>query len=167
LRRGGWLLALAVLLGTAWPAGAVLGGTEAIPSGVDLVTEKIICDCGCSNLTVKNCTCGKADRVRARVAQLLSEGESPEQILKTYVDEYGEQILAAPTPEGFNLVGWLLPFGAVLIAGTTLVIILRRWARVPWSEAPLVPPLEAAGPARSPDPSFLRRVQKDLEDPEI
>jgi cytochrome c-type biogenesis protein CcmH len=158
-------MALVLALGAA-PAVVALAGADATVSGVDYVTGKIICDCGCSNLTVKNCTCGKADMVRAQVAQRLAGGESPEQVLRSYVQEYGEQILAAPTPEGFNLVGWLLPFGTVLVAGTLLVFVLRRWARVPWSEAPLVPPLDSSNPAVTPDPAFLRRVQEEMDDPE-
>jgi cytochrome c-type biogenesis protein CcmH/NrfF len=143
------------------PAGA---DTARSAPGVDFVTERIICDCGCSNLTVKNCTCGKADQVRSEIANRLAKGETPEQVLKSYVDEYGEQILAAPTREGFNLVGWLLPFGAVLLAGAGLVLALRRWARVPWSEAPLVAPLDSAATASSPDPSFLKRVQDEFDE---
>jgi cytochrome c-type biogenesis protein CcmH/NrfF len=152
-----------VLALAAAPAAPAVAGSPPSAAGVDYVSERIICDCGCSNLTVKNCTCGKADRVRAEIADRLSRGATPEQVLKSYVDEYGEQILAAPTRQGFNLVGWLLPFLAVLVAGGSLVIVLRRWARVPWSEAPLVTPLGPAAAPSPPDPSFLRKVQEDLD----
>ena len=135
----------------------------AVPDDVDTVTAKLICDCGCNNLTIKNCTCGKADRVRAEVKARLESGQTPEQVLKSYVDEYGEQILAAPTGKGFNLLGWIAPFAAVLLGGTLLVFELKRWARVPWQEAPLVPPL-GPGEPRPPDPSFLKRVEEEMQD---
>ena len=157
------LAALLLSLGLCLSAGSALADASPIASGVDYVTEKIICDCGCSNLTIKNCTCGKADRVRAEIAARLDGGETPQQVLKSYVDEYGEQILAAPTREGFNLVGWLLPFGAVFLAGIVLIIVLRRWARVPWSEAPLLAPLDSGTASPSPDPSFLKRVQEEMD----
>jgi cytochrome c-type biogenesis protein CcmH len=136
--------------------------SASLPDGVDQVTGQLICDCGCNNLTIKDCTCGKADRVRADVAAKLSAGQTPEQVVKAYVDEYGEQILAAPTREGFNLVGWIAPFAAVLLGAGFLVLALRRWARMEWQEAPFAPPLtpEAAAP---PDPSFLKRVQEELD----
>jgi cytochrome c-type biogenesis protein CcmH/NrfF len=157
-RRIGLVLLLAACMA---PAGT---GAGVVPASKDLdtVTGQIICDCGCSNLTIKDCTCGKADRVRAEVAARLAAGQTPDQVLQAYVDDFGEQILAAPKPEGFNLVGWLLPFGAVLLGGSILVLILRRWAKVPWSEAALVPPLGAAN-ATPPDPSFLRRVQEEMD----
>ncbi len=158
-----WVPALALALGLLVPAGSPRAQAGGASAGVDYVTERIICDCGCSNLTVKNCTCGKADRVRAEVAGRLEKGETPQQILKSYVDEYGEQILAAPSREGFNLVGWLLPFGLLLLAGTVLVVILRRWSRVPWSEAPLLQPLGSGPAPAAPDPSFLKKVQEEME----
>ena len=143
------------------PAAAASASTQ---DDVDTVTAKLICDCGCSNLTIKDCTCGKADRVRAEVKARLDSGQTPAQVVSAYVDEYGEQILAAPTTEGFNLVGWLAPFAALLIAASFLVLALRRWAKVPWHEPPLAP--LGPGPQRAPDPSFLKRVQDEIDDVE-
>ena len=155
---------LTLLLAVALPA---LGAAAAPDTArqVDEITAKIICDCGCNNLTIKNCTCGKADQVRADVASRLDAGQTSAQVLQAYVDEYGEQILAAPTREGFNLVGWLTPFVALLAGAALLVLVLRRWSRVPWREAPLVMPLPATGQA-PPDPSFLKRVEEEFEEGE-
>jgi cytochrome c-type biogenesis protein CcmH/NrfF len=144
------------------PATAAL---PASPQAVESVTGRIICDCGCSNLTIKECTCGKADRVRAEVTARLDSGQSPDQVVQTYVDEFGEQILAAPTTKGFNLVGWLAPFAALILAAAFLVMALRRWSKVPWQEAPLLTPTGPAG-RRAPDPSFLKRVEDEIDDVE-
>ncbi|MCI0658809.1 MAG: cytochrome c-type biogenesis protein CcmH [Acidobacteria bacterium] len=158
MRRSALLLSLLAAL--LVPVEAATSTQEAL----DLVTAKLICNCGCNNLTIKDCTCGKADRVRAEVKARLDSGQTPAQIVSAYVDEYGEQILAAPTAQGFNLVGWIAPFAALLLAAAFLVLALRRWARVPWHEPPLVP----AGPGspRAPDPSFLKRVEDEIEDVE-
>jgi len=157
--------ALTMVLGLALLPGAV-GAANGPMGGLNSVTEKIICECGCSNLTIKNCTCGKADRVRADVAARLSRGQTPDEVLKAYVDEYGEQILAAPTSRGFNLVGWVLPFAAGFVGAGLLIVVLRRWARVPFSDAPLVLPL-GGQPAAPPDPAFLKRVREEMEHPEV
>jgi cytochrome c-type biogenesis protein CcmH len=154
-------LRLGLLLALFVPTLAAIPSTQ---SSVDAVTAKIICDCGCSNLTIKECTCGKADRVRADVRARLESGQTPEQIVSGYVDEFGEQILAAPTTQGFNLVGWIAPFAALLLAATFLVLAIRRWARVPWHEPPLAP--VGPGSPRAPDPSFLKRVEDEVEDVE-
>jgi cytochrome c-type biogenesis protein CcmH/NrfF len=159
------LAVLALVACSGLAHGAARAATDPA-SGLDAVTEKIVCECGCSNLTIKNCTCGKADRVRADVAARLSQGQTPDQIVKAYVDEYGEQILAAPTAKGFNLVGWTLPFAAVFAGGGLLIVVLRRWSRVPFTDVPLLPPL-GSQPAAPPDPAFLKRVRDEMEDPEV
>lgn len=152
------VLLLSLLAALLLPVAAETSTREA----VDLVTSKLICDCGCNNLTIKDCTCGKADRVRAEVQARLDSGQTPAQIVSAYVDEYGEQILAAPTAQGFNLVGWIAPFAALFLAAAFLVLVLRRWARVPWHEPPLAPASPGSSP-RAPDPSFLKRVEDDIE----
>ena len=160
--RIGRALLLVLSLGAFLAAGPVRAGATPAPQGLDYVTGKIICDCGCSNLTVKDCTCGRADQVRAEVTGRLERGETPERILESYVEEYGEQILAAPTRTGFNLVGWLFPFAAILLAGLTLVIFLRRWSRpAPAGTAP-AEALAGNSPI-PPDPSFLRRIQEEMD----
>ena len=158
MRRVPVAAALVLLLAVAF---AGPGGAQTV-SPRDQVTARLICDCGCSNLTIKECTCGKADQVRAEVSARLAAGETPEQIVAAYVKEYGEQILAAPEPRGFNLVGWLLPFFAIAATGALLLWVLRRWSKVPWREAPLVAPL-GTGPAPPPDPEFLKRIEREME----
>jgi len=157
--------ALALALGILLPLSPYTLAHASSRSPLDEVTEKIICSCGCNNLTVKNCTCGKADRARADILTRLARGEDPDQILRAYVGEYGEQILAAPTRSGFNLIGWIVPFVAVLTGATFLVLVLRRWARVPLAEAPLVQPLGTRPPS-SPDPAFLKRVEEEMDESE-
>ena len=154
-------LRLSLVLALVLPAAAAAPSTQ---EALDTVTAKLICDCGCNNLTIKDCTCGKADRVRAEVMARLDSGQTPAQVVSAYVEEYGEQILAAPTTEGFNLVGWLAPFAALLLAAAFLVLALRRWARVPWHEPPLAP--VSPGSPRAPDASFLKRVEDEVEDVE-
>ncbi len=49
------------------------------------------------------------------------------------MDEFGEEVLAAPTKSGFNLVAWLLPLAGLLaaIVGVTLARPALRRARGP------------------------------------
>ena len=160
--RTGRGLLLALALGALLAPGPAGAGTASSPPGLDYVTGKIICDCGCSNLTVKDCTCGKAAQVRAEIARRLERGETPEQIVESYVEEYGEQILVAPTRTGFNLVGWLFPFAAILLAGAALVLLLRRWTRPVAAGTSPAEALAGGFPA-PPDPSFLRRIQEEMD----
>ncbi len=40
---------------------------------------------------------------------------------------YGEKILSAPTTEGFNLLAWLMPFGAIVAGCGLLFGVASRW----------------------------------------
>ena len=45
--------------------------------------------------------------------------------------EYGENVLAIPGDEGFDLAAWLVPGAALLTAAFAIGIALRAWGRVP------------------------------------
>ena len=49
------------------------------------------------------------------IKQQLAAGTTPDAIIAQYVSKYGEQVLAAPTKRGFNMVVWVLPFAMLLI----------------------------------------------------
>ena len=81
--------------------------------------------------------------------------------------KYGEQILMAPPPRGFNLAGYLVPGVLVLLAGSLLAAVLVRRSRR------IAALLAAAGsPGDSPaadamsaaDRERLRRALSDVQD---
>jgi cytochrome c-type biogenesis protein CcmH len=52
-----------------------------------------------------------------------------DQIIKQYVDKYGETILSAPTKSGFNLSAWIMPFAALAIGGFGVRKVIQSWVR--------------------------------------
>ncbi len=60
------------------------------------------------------------------VLALQDQGKNGEQIVAAFVAKYGEQVLMAPKPEGFNLAGYLVPGSLLLIGGVILTVVLRR-----------------------------------------
>ncbi|MGE0442088.1 MAG: cytochrome c-type biogenesis protein CcmH [Gemmatimonadales bacterium] len=89
------------------------------------------CTCGC-NLDIFTCrttdfTCTYSPELHREIVGLYTGGQTPDQIVATFVQKYGEQILLAPDARGFNLLGYLLPGAAVLAgAGTLGYFLLRR-----------------------------------------
>jgi cytochrome c-type biogenesis protein CcmH/NrfF len=77
---------------------------------------------------------------------LVRAGKNSEEIIAAFVDKYGDRVLMAPKPVGFNLAGYLVPGLVVLLAAVVLAVILLRRHRM----ADIV----AAGPVSSgaPDP---------------
>ena len=135
------------------------------------IEHRLKCTCGC-NLDIYVCrttdfTCQYSPALHQEVLQLRDAGQDPEEVVASFVAKYGEQILMAPEPEGFNLAGYLVPGVAVLLAGATLGwILLRRGRRaVIASEATRsggvvvdMPSLSAA------DQDKLRRALADVQD---
>lgn len=91
----------------------------------DLENE-LLCTCGCT-MVLETCQCETAPQMRAKIATMIDEGQTKQEILDYFVAQYGEKILAAPTKKGFNLVAWILPFAALIGGGGALFFVLRTW----------------------------------------
>ena len=125
-----------------------------------------MCYCGCSDLMVSVCTCGTAEAMRAEITDRLDRGEDEETILAAFISRHGEKILSAPTKEGFNLLAWITPFAALLAAGMTLILLVRRWGAGMQSTVP------AGGPHpgdldddMSPDRRrILERIEREIRE---
>jgi cytochrome c-type biogenesis protein CcmH len=89
-----------------------------------------------------------AEQIKAEVETLVAAGNSQGEILEVFVKRYGEEILAAPRARGLNLLAYLAPALAVIVAGVGVAVLARRWRR-PGAPAALsldsgVDPLEKA-----------------------
>jgi cytochrome c-type biogenesis protein CcmH/NrfF len=71
----------------------------------------------------------QADREREFIRSLIAEGRTKDEIKDALVAEYGEEVLAVPESEGFDLAAWLVPGIAILIAAVAIAVGLRRWRR--------------------------------------
>jgi cytochrome c-type biogenesis protein CcmH/NrfF len=95
------------------------------------IEEALTCQCGCG-LTVHSCNhlqCGSGIPLKQEVSALVSRGLDRDEILLHFRDTYGEKILSAPVPEGFNLSAWILPFAVIGAGAGVLVASVRRWTK--------------------------------------
>jgi cytochrome c-type biogenesis protein CcmH/NrfF len=91
-----------------------------------------------------------AKRERALITELIGAGKSKSQIEDALVKQYGEQVLATPRSNGFDLWAWLIPAGLILLAAVGLFALINSWRRGPADEpiAEPVQPLDDADAAR-------------------
>lgn len=109
---------------------ALLWG-EAKPKMED-VAGKLACYCGtCPHLVVTRCGCSVADQIMADIQKMIDSGQSEDQIIQSYVAQYGQTVLAAPTKSGFNLSAWAIPFIAFFIGGAILFSYLKKQRSLP------------------------------------
>ncbi len=90
------------------------------------ITSNIVCTCGCPPTLVSACSCHRAGEMTREVEGLLAAGKTDDEIYQRYVEEFGSKVLAAPKAEGFNLLGWVLPFVALLAGGGIVFFAYRR-----------------------------------------
>ncbi len=111
-------------------AGAAPSMTD---EGRDDLEHRIKCQCGCV-LDVYTCrttdfSCSVSPAMHADVMGLVTGGYTASEILAAFQSVYGERVLMAPVKQGFNLLGYAMPF-AVLIAGGAIVGgLIRKWGR--------------------------------------
>ena len=127
----------------------------------DQVEKKLRCQCGCT-LDVYTCrttdfACEVSPAMHRDINALIEGGYGAQEIIDAFVNSYGEKVLMAPTKSGFNLVGWTMPFGALLVGGGVLAVLLRRWRR-----RAAVASAEAATPA-----ARMRATGVDASDEEL
>jgi cytochrome c-type biogenesis protein CcmH/NrfF len=123
------VLRIAIMLALALVIGDHMIAIAAARISPDSVAEGLTCQCGCG-LTVANCNhpqCEFSVPVRSQIERMIARGMNRAQIIATFRVKYGEKILSAPTAEGFNLLAWIIPFGALFAGGTLLVIAFTHW----------------------------------------
>ena len=93
------------------------------------IEQSLKCNCGCG-LDVHSCQfqmqCGTSPVWSQQILADLEKGMTPEAIRASFVAEYGPTVLMAPPPEGFNLVGYLLPSIALIGAGMLVLLVIRK-----------------------------------------
>jgi len=128
---------------------------------VSSISKQLICQCGCA-MVLSNCShaeCGSREVMTSLIVQKMAEGQSEEQIIQLFVDQYGEEVLASPPKRGFNLAAWVLPFVAILGGGGVIYLALKKWVK-----RGRRPQVGAAAKAEEGDEECQRRLEKELEE---
>lgn len=85
----------------------------------------------CQNQSVAESNAPLAEDLREQVRRMLREGQGDEQVRRYMTDRYGDFVLYRPPVRGATLLLWFGP--AVLMLGglMTLILVVRRHARIP------------------------------------
>jgi len=143
--------ALALLLALA---PAAVAAVEPQASLSDIEDEVMCTICG---TTLQLANAPQAQQERDLITSLIAEGKDKEQIKDALVAEYGPEVLAVPSSEGFDLAAWIVPVAGIALALVGIVVAARRWRGERDAAAP---PAGAAAPAM--DPADAERLQADL-----
>lgn len=105
----------------------------------DALERRIHCQCGCT-LDVFTCrttdfSCQVSPAMHRDVMALVDGGYDAQEIIDAFEKTYGERALMAPRKSGFNLLAWITPGAALIIAGGVLASLVRRWGRAATPDA--------------------------------
>jgi len=135
------------------------GAPPAVRAGYERAANELLCYCGCSRLTIKDCTCGVAYQLREQFEKRLAAGESGDSIVAAYVGEHGEQSRNSPPKTGLNLLAWFGPGIAIVIAAAGTMITILIWVSRGRKAAPAALP----SLAEQEDP-MRKRLEDDLRE---
>jgi cytochrome c-type biogenesis protein CcmH len=89
----------------------------------------LMCMCGCGQVLLEcnHVGCTYSDRMRNELIAGLERGDSDSLVLQSFVQKYGNTVLAAPTTTGFNRIAWIMPFAVFAAALALTVLLVRAW----------------------------------------
>jgi cytochrome c-type biogenesis protein CcmH len=128
------------------------------------VGDHLACKCGSCNNTVATCQmleCHYSSPARQKIASELKQGKSDQEIIQGFVKEAGVAALAAPPAAGFNLLGYIMPFVAIMLG---LAAILVYWQRFHKREVPASGNDTAAPATPVIDEKYRRQIEAEMSE---
>jgi len=107
--------------------------------------HQLMCACGCNQVLLEcnHVGCTYSDRMRNELAAGLDRGDNDSLVLQSFVQKYGNTVLAAPTSTGFNRVAWIMPFAVFALATVVAVWFVRMWKSRTIAQPVAAPQLKA------------------------
>ena len=138
-------------------AAVALAQTASEKPSVDVrrVGARIACQCGCKD-SVATCSmleCHFSKPAKEKIAQMQSVGMSDEQIVQSFIREYGEKVYLAPP----NAFGWIVPYASIGLGMVVIWLFIRRYYKPK--------PMTDLGPVEIDDPALAKykdQIDKDL-----
>ena len=85
--------------------------------------------CPTCHTTLDQSNSAAAQQIERFISQKIAACWTAKQIESALVANYGQQILAAPSHKGFDLLAWWLPIVGVLAGALVLAFGVWRWSR--------------------------------------
>jgi cytochrome c-type biogenesis protein CcmH/NrfF len=121
-------------------------GAQQLSDRAKQVGMKLKCMCRGCEMSAAGCShpggafsgmCDTAKGMLKEVDQHIAKGETDEQIMQAFVQEYGTQVYTEPPKSGFSLVAWTMPSVYLFVGAGLVVFVISRWRKRPASQAAL------------------------------
>lgn len=128
---------------------------------VNAVAKKLYCPV-CPNETLTDCQTQACAQWRDEIHTQLVAGQTEEQVIASFVQRYGDRVLAIPQDPTLNALSLVTPF---VLAGLALIIgavTFLRWRRRPAEAASLESPV-SPDISGAPEEDYRARLERDLQ----
>src|SRR5215467_1091173 len=110
-------------------AAAAIAQTASEKPNVDVrrVGARLACQCGCKD-SVATCSmleCHFSKPAKEKIAQMQSVGMTDDQIVQSFIREYGAVIYLAPP----NALGWIVPYATVGLGLCVIWLFIRKYRK--------------------------------------
>ncbi len=91
--------------------------------------HQLMCMCSCNQVLLEcnHVGCTFSSRMRDELSAGIARGDNNSLILQSFVQKYGNVVLAAPTTTGFNRIAWIMPFAVFGLAVFLTIWLVRLW----------------------------------------
>src|SRR5690349_18467400 len=139
-------------------AAAAIAQTASEKPSMDVrrVGSHIACQCGGCKDSVATCSmleCHFSKPAKEKIAQMLGVGMSDDQIVQSFIREYGAGIYLAPP----NALGWIVPYASVAAGMIVIWLFLKKYRKPK--------PIAEIGEIEIDDPALAKykdQIEKDL-----
>ena len=156
-----------VLLGMATLPLIVPVGAQQFSDRAKKIGFQLKCMCGSCSMTAAGCShpggefsgpCPTAKGMLQEADQHVAKGETNEQIVQAFAQEFGTTVYAEPPKSGFSLVAWAMPTVYLVLGALVVIFVISRWVKKNASET-----TASAVPAPPIAPELLERARKLAE----
>jgi cytochrome c-type biogenesis protein CcmH/NrfF len=91
----------------------------------------------------------------------LAKGETQEQIIQDFVNQYGAIVYVEPPKHGFGMVAWVMPFFYAILGIALVAFVIKKWLR----PRPTAPPTSGVAAVSNESLDRLRaQASRETED---
>ncbi|HEX4515098.1 MAG TPA: cytochrome c-type biogenesis CcmF C-terminal domain-containing protein, partial [Polyangiaceae bacterium] len=155
------------------PAWAQQQGTSSLHAGtVHIENERehalfnsLRCMCGtCARDLLSTCSCTDAEEAREALRRKVAQGETNDQIILEYAQQYGAEALAIPPNQGGMRAIYAVPLVAIGAGGAGIVVLIRRWRGKPTSKKKKTDDDDKGGGGEAKRDALDERLDEELRD---
>ena len=163
------IVAVAALLAlAALPLLTVPAHGQKISDRSKQIGMKLKCMCGSCSMTAGGCSHPGGEfsgpcqawalPALQQIDELLGQGKTEQQVIDSFVAQYGPTVYAEPPKSGFSLVAWVMPTFYLVVGAVVVIFVIARWVKKNESET-----VSSSAPAKSLPPELLERARKLAE----